>query len=73
MSGLLSQKNLLLCGVLGNNGLLAKRSKNFQNHLYGHLVLSLTRAKLSVRAVEKIKHWFACGADGRSHGRCAVK
>ena len=73
MSGLFSQKNLLLCGVLGNNGLLAKRSKNFQNHLYGQLVLSFDKDQTFSASCCKIKHWFACVEDGRSRGRCAVK
>ena len=31
--GLFSQNNLLLCGMQGNNGLLAKPFKKLQNHL----------------------------------------
>ena len=40
MLELFSQKNLLLCGMQGNNGLLAKPFKNFQTHLSGQPVLT---------------------------------
>ena len=33
MSGLFSQNNLLLCGMQGNNGLLAKPFKKFPKSL----------------------------------------
>ena len=46
MSELFSQKNRLLCGISGNNGLLAKPFKNFQNHLYGQPVLTFNKHQI---------------------------
>ena len=46
MSGLLSRNNLLLCGLQGNNGLSAKKLKNFQNDLYSHSVLTFDKHQI---------------------------
>ena len=50
ISGLFSQNNLLLCGMQGNNGLLAKTLKIFPNHLQASRFSLLTSAKFAVRA-----------------------
>ena len=50
MSGLFRQNNLLLCGMQGNNGLLAKTLKIFPNHLQASRFSLLTSAKFAVRA-----------------------
>ena len=46
MSGLFSQNNLLLCGIHGKNGLLAKCSKNFPNHLFCQPVLTFDKCQI---------------------------
>ena len=46
MSGLFSQNNLLLCGIHGRNGLLAKCSKNFPNHLFCQPVLTFDKCQI---------------------------
>ena len=52
MSGLFSENNLLVCGLQGNNGLLAKTFKKFSKITYtASRFLLLTRAKFAVRSV----------------------
>ena len=46
MSALFSQTNLFLCGMQGNNGLLAKTLKKIQNHLYSQPVLTFDRCQI---------------------------
>ena len=58
MSALFSQNNLLLCGIQGNNGLLAKCSKTFQNHLFCQPVLTFYKCQIcseSCRVFEQHK------------------
>ena len=57
MSGLFSKNNLLLCGMQGNNGLLAKTFKKFSKITYtASLFLLLTRAKFAVRSVDYLNN-----------------
>ena len=58
MSALFSQNNLLLCGIQGDNGLLAKCSKTFQNHLFCQPVLTFYKCQIcreSCRVFEQHK------------------
>ena len=57
MSALFSQTNLLLCGMQGNNGLLAKTLKKNSKITYtASRFLLLTGAKFAVRAAMFEEH-----------------
>ena len=63
MSALFSQNNLLLCGIQGDNGLLAKCSKTFQNHLFCQPVLTFYKCQIcseSCRVFEQHKKKNQC-------------
>ena len=52
MSEKFSQKNLLPCGMQGNNGLLGNLSKNVQNHLHGQPVLTFNKRQICSASCE---------------------
>ena len=57
MSGLFSQNNLLLCGMQGYNGLLAKPQKISKiTYTASSWFSLLASAKIAVRAVPLFKH-----------------
>ena len=57
MSGLFSQTNLLLCGMKGNNGLLAKMFKKFpKSPILPAGFLLLTSVKFAVRVDKRLNN-----------------